>query len=175
MLSSDGMDDWGVRDLGENEDNVDWEPESMRDGMLEIAQVSGSLHLAQIQLGVATGHRLAQGTEIRIGLSSFGNSRRPLIPMQADGEPWEESQATAISIKAFGKASFLEHSSSNYYSSVANEVLEWGVRENVISLSQKQLLQAQCTSVLEQRKKNSINDEEEIFSPLRAHPSFIGE
>ncbi|KAF0040281.1 hypothetical protein F2P81_008516 [Scophthalmus maximus] len=51
------------------------------DGLLEVVGVTGVVHMGQVQSGLRSGIRIAQGNYIRLTLS------KP-IPVQVDGEPW---------------------------------------------------------------------------------------
>ncbi|XP_062381306.1 diacylglycerol kinase theta isoform X1 [Sardina pilchardus] len=59
------------------------------DGMLEVVGVTGVVHMGQVQGGLRSGIRIAQGTYIRITVT------KP-IPMQVDGEPWVQSPGQII-------------------------------------------------------------------------------
>ena len=56
---------------------------SMHDGMLDIVAVNGSLHLGEMNVGLARPIQLCQGREISIELVTP-------IAMQVDGEPWTQ-------------------------------------------------------------------------------------
>ncbi|KAM3866733.1 diacylglycerol kinase theta [Diretmus argenteus] len=51
------------------------------DGLLEVVGVTGVVHMGQVQSGLRSGIRIAQGNYIRLTVS------KP-IPVQVDGEPW---------------------------------------------------------------------------------------
>ena len=55
----------------------------MHDGMLDIVAVNGSLHLGEMNVGLARPIQLCQGREISIELVTP-------IAMQVDGEPWTQ-------------------------------------------------------------------------------------
>ncbi|XP_056625409.1 diacylglycerol kinase theta [Triplophysa dalaica] len=59
------------------------------DGMLEVVGVTGVVHMGQVQSGLRSGIRIAQGSYIRITMT------KP-IPVQADGEPWIQSPGQII-------------------------------------------------------------------------------
>ena len=46
-----------------------------------------SFHIAQMQVGLSEPHRVGQALEVQIVLSDS-------VPMQIDGEPWEQHPAT---------------------------------------------------------------------------------
>lgn len=56
---------------------------SMHDGHLDVVAVNGSLHLGEMNVGLARPTQLCQGKEITIELTSP-------IAMQVDGEPWTQ-------------------------------------------------------------------------------------
>nr|CAH7752083.1 unnamed protein product [Callosobruchus chinensis] len=71
------------------------------DGMLEVVGVTGVVHLGQIQSGLRTAIRIAQGGHIKIHLSSD-------IPVQVDGEPWVQSPCDVVVLKSALKATMLK-------------------------------------------------------------------
>ncbi|XP_033224636.1 diacylglycerol kinase theta isoform X3 [Belonocnema kinseyi] len=71
------------------------------DGMLEVVGVSGVVHLGQIQSGLRTATRIAQGGHIKIHLHSD-------IPVQVDGEPWVQSPGDVVVLKSALKATMLK-------------------------------------------------------------------
>ena len=56
------------------------------DGALEIAAVTGALHLGQLNVGAAKPMHVAQGSRVRIEL-------KRKLPVQIDGEPWTQRPA----------------------------------------------------------------------------------
>ncbi|XP_032687989.1 diacylglycerol kinase theta isoform X9 [Odontomachus brunneus] len=73
------------------------------DGMLEVVGVTGVMHLGQIQSGLRTAMRIAQGGHIKIHLNSD-------IPVQVDGEPWVQSSGDIVVLKSALKATMLKKS-----------------------------------------------------------------
>ncbi|XP_014478178.1 PREDICTED: diacylglycerol kinase theta isoform X9 [Dinoponera quadriceps] len=73
------------------------------DGMLEVVGVTGVMHLGQIQSGLRTAMRIAQGGHITIQLNSD-------IPVQVDGEPWVQSPGKISVLKSALKATMLKKS-----------------------------------------------------------------
>ncbi|XP_017764686.1 PREDICTED: diacylglycerol kinase theta isoform X1 [Eufriesea mexicana] len=71
------------------------------DGMLEVVGVTGIMHLGQIQSGLRTAMRIAQGGHIKIHLHSD-------IPVQVDGEPWVQSPGDIVVLKSAVKATMLK-------------------------------------------------------------------
>ncbi|XP_012144592.1 diacylglycerol kinase theta isoform X4 [Megachile rotundata] len=71
------------------------------DGILEVVGVTGVLHLGQIQSGLRTAMRIAQGGHIKIHLHSD-------IPVQVDGEPWVQSPGDIVVLKSALKATMLK-------------------------------------------------------------------
>ncbi|XP_026672089.1 diacylglycerol kinase theta isoform X5 [Ceratina calcarata] len=71
------------------------------DGMLEVVGVTGVIHLGQIQSGLRTAMRIAQGGHIKIHLHSD-------IPVQVDGEPWVQSPGDVVVLKSALKATMLK-------------------------------------------------------------------
>ncbi|XP_037913720.1 diacylglycerol kinase theta isoform X2 [Hermetia illucens] len=75
------------------------------DGMLEIVGVTGVVHLGQIQSGLRSAMRIAQGGHIKIHLHSD-------IPVQVDGEPWVQSPGDVVVLKSALKATMLKKTKS---------------------------------------------------------------
>ncbi|GAB0100474.1 Diacylglycerol kinase [Sergentomyia squamirostris] len=71
------------------------------DGMLEIVGVTGVVHLGQIQSGLRSAIRIAQGGHIKIHMFSE-------IPVQVDGEPWVQSPGDVVVLKSALKATMLK-------------------------------------------------------------------
>lgn len=63
-------------------------PQSPCDGMVEVLGVQSSFHLAQIQGHLTDGIRLGQGRSVK-----FTWITQDVLPVQLDGEPWEEGQS----------------------------------------------------------------------------------
>ncbi|XP_026882863.2 diacylglycerol kinase theta [Electrophorus electricus] len=73
------------------------------DGMLELVGVTGVVHMGQVQSGLRSGIRIAQGSYIRITLT------KP-IPVQVDGEPWIQGPGQVIISAAGPKVRMLRKS-----------------------------------------------------------------
>ncbi|XP_054266246.1 diacylglycerol kinase theta-like isoform X2 [Macrosteles quadrilineatus] len=71
------------------------------DGMLEVVGVTGVVHLGQIQSGLRSAMRIAQGGHIKIHLNSE-------TPVQVDGEPWVQSAGDVVVLKSALKATMLK-------------------------------------------------------------------
>ncbi|XP_051154845.1 diacylglycerol kinase theta isoform X4 [Leptopilina boulardi] len=71
------------------------------DGMLEVVGVTGVVHLGQIQSGLRTAMRIAQGGHIKIHLHTD-------TPVQVDGEPWVQSPGDVVVLKSALKATMLK-------------------------------------------------------------------
>ncbi|CAF1103121.1 unnamed protein product [Adineta steineri] len=72
------------------------------DGMLEVVGVTGIVHLGQIQSGIRSGVRLAQGGHVHIRM----NNDYP-VPVQVDGEPWLQPPCDITIIRSALKATML--------------------------------------------------------------------
>lgn len=75
------------------------------DGMLEVVGVTGVVHMGQVQSGLRSGIRIAQGSYIRITVSKA-------LPVQVDGEPWIQSPGQIIISAAGPKVCMLRKSKS---------------------------------------------------------------
>uniref|UniRef100_A0A0A9W5Q3 Diacylglycerol kinase n=1 Tax=Lygus hesperus TaxID=30085 RepID=A0A0A9W5Q3_LYGHE len=71
------------------------------DGMLEVVGVTGVVHLGQIQSGLRSAMRIAQGGHIKIHISSD-------MPVQVDGEPWIQAPCEVVVLKSALKATMLK-------------------------------------------------------------------
>ena len=71
--------------LGSGHKDFNFTP-SICDGKLEVFCVFSSFHIAQMQVGLSEPHRVGQAHQVRILLSES-------VPMQIDGEPWEQHPA----------------------------------------------------------------------------------
>ncbi|BES91540.1 Diacylglycerol kinase [Nesidiocoris tenuis] len=71
------------------------------DGMLEVVGVTGVVHLGQIQSGLRSATRIAQGGHIKIHISSD-------MPVQVDGEPWIQAPCEVVVLKSALKATMLK-------------------------------------------------------------------
>ncbi|XP_055849661.1 diacylglycerol kinase theta isoform X5 [Episyrphus balteatus] len=75
------------------------------DGCLEIVGVTGVVHLGQIQSGIRTAMRIAQGGHIKIHIHSD-------MPVQVDGEPWIQQPGEVVVLKSALKATMLKKNKS---------------------------------------------------------------
>uniref|UniRef100_A0A4W6CPJ8 Diacylglycerol kinase n=1 Tax=Lates calcarifer TaxID=8187 RepID=A0A4W6CPJ8_LATCA len=76
---------------------------SIDDGLLEVVGVTGVVHMGQVQSGLRSGIRIAQGNYIRLTVS------KP-IPVQVDGEPWIQPPGHIIISAAGPKVRMLRKS-----------------------------------------------------------------
>ncbi|XP_057371949.1 diacylglycerol kinase theta-like [Daphnia carinata] len=84
------------------------------DGMLEVVGVTGVLHLGQIQSGLRSAIRIAQGGHIRIRMNSE-------LPIQVDGEPWIQCAGEIVVLKSALKATMLKKKKGNIPSSAMSQ------------------------------------------------------
>lgn len=73
-------------------------PQSPCDGVFEVLGITSSFHLGQMSASLSDGMRLGQGREI-----SFSWINDETLPVQLDGEPWEEPKST-IRLSFFTKS-----------------------------------------------------------------------
>ncbi|CBY22234.1 unnamed protein product [Oikopleura dioica] len=83
-----GNDVWKVQQSSGSQEGK-WLPQNISDGVLECIGVTGFSHLAAISSAVRSGIRIAQGTHFRIQLLSN-------VPVQVDGEPWEQKSSQIV-------------------------------------------------------------------------------
>ncbi|XP_070533846.1 diacylglycerol kinase theta-like isoform X3 [Ptychodera flava] len=92
-----GADIWGQDDDGSGR----WKKSSPSDGNLEVVGLTGIVHMGQIQSGLRTGVRLAQGSHIRIWMNSD-------MPVQVDGEPWMQLAGQVVITRSALQATMLK-------------------------------------------------------------------
>ncbi|ESO02945.1 hypothetical protein HELRODRAFT_81183 [Helobdella robusta] len=73
------------------------------DGMLEVVGLTGVVHMGQIQSGLRSAIRIAQGGHIRIQLLAD-------LPVQVDGEPWIQPAGQVVVLRSALKATMLKKS-----------------------------------------------------------------
>ncbi|KAI6656864.1 Diacylglycerol kinase theta-like [Oopsacas minuta] len=76
--------------------------QDMGDGKLEVAGVTGSIHMVQIQKGLGHAIRLAQGAHIKL-------STKVAFPVQVDGEPWRQPAGHIAIFPQMEKSTLLMH------------------------------------------------------------------
>ncbi|KAK5924558.1 hypothetical protein CgunFtcFv8_017162 [Champsocephalus gunnari] len=84
------------------------------DGLLEVVGVTGVVHMGQVQSGLRSGIRIAQGNYIRLTVS------KP-IPVQVDGEPWIQPPGHIIISAAGPKVRMLRKSKQKQKKSSASK------------------------------------------------------
>ncbi|CAK6983415.1 diacylglycerol kinase theta [Scomber scombrus] len=95
---------WGSgADLWGSEVDSRYGKPSIDDGLLEVVGVTGVVHMGQVQSGLRSGIRIAQGNYIRLTVS------KP-IPVQVDGEPWIQPPGHIIISAAGPKVRMLRKS-----------------------------------------------------------------
>lgn len=93
-----GADIWKVS-AGDRESK--WKAQNTSDGMLECVGITGLTHLANIATGLRSGIRLAQASFFRLNLLSS-------LPIQVDGEPWEQPAGEIIISPAGAQVTMLK-------------------------------------------------------------------
>uniref|UniRef100_A0AAQ5ZQL9 Diacylglycerol kinase n=1 Tax=Amphiprion ocellaris TaxID=80972 RepID=A0AAQ5ZQL9_AMPOC len=105
---------WGAgADLWGSEVDGRFGKPSIDDGLLEVVGVTGVVHMGQVQSGLRSGIRIAQGNYIRLTVS------KP-IPVQVDGEPWIQPPGHIIISAAGPKVRMLRKSKQKQKKSSAN-------------------------------------------------------
>ncbi|MXQ99137.1 hypothetical protein E5288_WYG020055 [Bos mutus] len=81
---------WGSgADLWGSDSDSRFEKPRMDDGLLEVVGVTGVVHMGQVQSGLRSGIRIAQGSYFRVTLLKA-------TPVQVDGEPWVQAPGHLI-------------------------------------------------------------------------------
>ncbi|XP_038626424.1 diacylglycerol kinase theta isoform X1 [Tachyglossus aculeatus] len=81
---------WGSgADLWGSDNDSRFEKPRIDDGLLEVVGVTGVVHMGQVQGGLRSGIRIAQGSYFRVTLLKR-------IPVQVDGEPWIQAPGQMI-------------------------------------------------------------------------------
>ncbi|XP_043915042.1 diacylglycerol kinase theta [Protopterus annectens] len=92
---------WGSgADLWGSDNDSRYDRPRMDDGVLEVVGVTGVMHMGQVQSGLRSGIRIAQGSYFRVTLT------KP-IPVQVDGEPWIQAPGQIIISAAAPKVHML--------------------------------------------------------------------
>jgi len=136
--------------LANQNDNEQWQVPSTHDRLLEVVGVRDSLHMGQIQVGLADAYRLAQGRSIKI------ISPTSSLPLQVDGEPWPQQAPFVVEI-THRKQSFMLSRSQTPQHSVLGRVggvLEWAEAKSVITASQRLTLLRAMTKQLQSSAAN---------------------
>ncbi|XP_032230180.2 diacylglycerol kinase theta [Nematostella vectensis] len=90
-----GADLWGP------DKDDEFRPSSYCDCLVEVVGLTGVMQMGQIQSGIRSGVRLAQGAQINIKLKCE-------IPVQIDGEPWMQSPGNVIIRPALMQTAMLQ-------------------------------------------------------------------
>ncbi|XP_022249385.1 diacylglycerol kinase epsilon-like [Limulus polyphemus] len=77
------------------------QPLRFDDGILEVIGIYSSFHIAQLQVGLSEPLRLGRAKEIKLSLHEK-------VPMQVDGEPWEQHPAD-ITVTYNGQVTMLSN------------------------------------------------------------------
>lgn len=95
---------WGSgADLWGSETDARFRKPRIDDGLLEVVGVTGVVHMGQVQSGLRSGIRIAQGNYIRLTVSKE-------VPVQVDGEPWVQPPGHIIISAAGPKVRMLRKS-----------------------------------------------------------------
>ena len=125
-----------------------WKSPSIQDKRIEVVAVTGSLHLAQLKLGLTGCTKIAQCENLEI------ETHRQL-PFQVDGEPWVQGRCI-IQIKPSdsGQVAVLKrHTSNNGTNQDILDVLNWAERGKVITNSQKTAILGEFSRRMEVREE----------------------
>ncbi|XP_077429540.1 diacylglycerol kinase theta isoform X2 [Vanacampus margaritifer] len=95
---------WGSgADLWGSETDGCYGKPGVDDGLLEVVGVTGVVHMGQVQSGLRSGIRIAQGAYVRLML------KKP-FPVQVDGEPWLQAPGHIVISAAGPKVRMLRKS-----------------------------------------------------------------
>uniref|UniRef100_A0A4W3J134 Diacylglycerol kinase n=1 Tax=Callorhinchus milii TaxID=7868 RepID=A0A4W3J134_CALMI len=98
---------WGSgADLWGSDNDSRFDKSKLDDGILEVVGVTGVVHMGQVQGGLRSGIRIAQGTYFRLTLLKR-------LHMQVDGEPWIQPPGHVIISAAGPKVN--RHRVHDYY------------------------------------------------------------
>ena len=103
-----GVDVWAGSAGGndaENESDTLFSPQRMNDGWIEVVGVGGPFHLGQMQVGLSHAQRLRQCSKLQVTI------HKP-IPVQIDGEPWQQDPCT-LTVEHAGEVTMLRRLSKN--------------------------------------------------------------
>mmetsp|Transcript_35862 Transcript_35862/g.101515 ORF Transcript_35862/g.101515 Transcript_35862/m.101515 type:complete len:950 (-) Transcript_35862:353-3202(-) len=139
----------GRRQLEEQWDHANHCPfvgggvQSMSDGIIEVVAVYGTWHLGQLQVGMSSARRLAQGRHVRLTVEGT-------LPMQIDGEPWMQGPAQ-LDVSWKGQAFMLRRLNSNsagIMASIVGEALDTCESKGILSTRQRQAVIAELAARL---------------------------
>lgn len=120
---------------------------SPMDKRLEVVGIRDSLHMGQIQVGLAEAVKLGQGTEIHIKCSSA-------LSLEVDGEPCAEGQIWNLCITHHNQAFMLSRSvaEEDVVLDAIGGVLEWAETSSVINRQQRVTLLNEMTKTVKTRQ-----------------------
>ncbi|XP_069482496.1 diacylglycerol kinase theta isoform X2 [Ambystoma mexicanum] len=105
---------WGSgADLWGSDSDNRYEKPRIDDGLLEVVGVTGVVHMGQVQSGLRSGIRIAQGSYFRVTIL------KP-IAVQVDGEPWLQPAGQIIISAAGPKVHMLKKSKQKQKKTTAN-------------------------------------------------------
>ena len=112
-----------------------WTSPSIQDKKIEVVAVTGSLHLAQLKLGLTGCTKIAQCETMVI--ETFRQ-----LPFQVDGEPWVQSKCVAKLIPSDnGPVTVLKRHIKHYGADQdISDVLNWAERGKIITHAQKNII-----------------------------------
>jgi diacylglycerol kinase (ATP) len=120
-------------------DRVPWRNESLNDGLLECVQISGPLHLGQIQIGLDRATPLAQSAGYDLVL--FGSAA-----VQADGEPLGTfGSGTRVHVQRHSESALMltiddSGVATAEAADMARDLIDWAARRDLISSLQSAAL-----------------------------------
>lgn len=125
---------------------------SPMDKRLEVVGIRDSLHMGQIQVGLAEAVRLGQGGDIHVKCATA-------LPLEVDGEPCEEGQVWNLHITHHNQAFMLSRSiaQEDVVLDAIGGVLEWAETSSVINRQQRVTLLNEMTKKVktQQLQRNS--------------------
>ncbi|CAM9245241.1 unnamed protein product [Ectocarpus fasciculatus] len=112
-----------------------WTVPSIQDKKIEVVAVTGSLHLAQLKLGLTGCTKLAQCETMEI--ETFRQ-----LPFQVDGEPWVQSKCVVkLAPSESGPVTVLKRHVNQYGADQdISDVLNWAERGKIITHAQKSII-----------------------------------
>lgn len=112
-----------------------WTMPSIQDKKIEVVAVTGSLHLAQLKLGLTGCTKLAQCETMEI--ETFRQ-----LPFQVDGEPWVQSKCVVkLAPSESGPVTVLKRHVNQYGADQdISDVLNWAERGKIITHAQKSII-----------------------------------
>jgi diacylglycerol kinase family enzyme/Ca2+-binding EF-hand superfamily protein len=146
-----GKNPWGPEDPSDSQ----FRPQVIDDSMLEVIGFTGAFHLAQIQIGLQYGVRIAQAKSVKITTTAS-------LPLQIDGEAWV-IEPCSIEVNLLNKTNVLVYTDkTGAYKPPVGTPLKDRTRVEVKELAAFNFTVDKLEAVHKQHGEKQLNKEEFI-------------